>query len=911
MLELRNLTKKYRSGGGTVTALDSVSLCLPDTGLVFVLGKSGSGKSTMLNILGGLDRPTSGELIVNGKSALTSAEMDGYRNSCVGFVFQEYNLLDEFSVGHNVALALRLGGGSGDEKEVVSRVLADVELSGMERRKPFTLSGGQKQRIAIARALVKDPEIILADEPTGALDSETGEQILTLLKKLSARRLVVVVSHDRDFAERYADRIIELKDGKIVNDSLRGASAALSSETHAVAFKRSRLPVGDSVFMGVSSLGRHPFRTLSTVLVCILAFALLGVMITLAMYDPDYTVMSAMRSGTTPCVVLRPQAQIHNDREEGPKTLEEPTYAGVSETAALGAENEATVVGVFDLTNQQAGLFSRGITIYVDDDEQGYLYGSVDMSFNKFYSARPQGFSDCGGEVLEKVSLGHVGEYPERTSEVAISSYMFDVIKKYGLITSDGIKTYENEEDLIGERIPLVSDPERMPTLYLTVTGIYDFGVFPEEYESMRDLDMSDLSTSDDEYQQYIYERVRGMTAYLAESLHQIFYVCDDFYDTYGGILSKSGYDPFSVSFDIDDEVIRNEDGDTMFFTHDTMFAQDVPVYSSETGERLSIDVSEVSTTDIFLSAEHVVGYAGSAISSGIAPIGTEDAVARLSEALASGADIDEPLSDTVRLLESCGALPKTLQTTDFDRYSVRGIADARCVDIDDDIEGAYPVFIYKDVMGTLTGELTKQLSGKTSEYEVPDDARYNWLYMPVTEMTEEAAYRVLDMREFRGDYAYEILNSYYEDAVAISGSIEDFRTIFLVAGIVLAVLGALLMFNLLSVSVSGRAKEIGILRALGARGRNVFAIFFAESLVICLSCFILSSVVAGLVCMLFDGMFVSAFASSLTFSVLDFGVPSVLIIFGISIVVSFAAVFVPVFSVVRKTPVEAIREAV
>lgn len=223
MLEVKNLRKEYSNKKGVVTkALDDVSLNFPEKGMIFILGKSGSGKSTLLNVCGGLDKADSGEIIIKGKSSkeFSGPDFDSYRNTYVGFVFQEYNVLDEFSVEENIGLALELQNKKRD-KEVIDKILSDVDMTNFASRKPNTLSGGQKQRVAIARALVKDPEIIMADEPTGALDSKTGQQVFDTLKKLSKDKLVIVISHDRDFAEQYADRIIELKDGKIISDQTR------------------------------------------------------------------------------------------------------------------------------------------------------------------------------------------------------------------------------------------------------------------------------------------------------------------------------------------------------------------------------------------------------------------------------------------------------------------------------------------------------------------------------------------------------------------------------------------------------------------------------------------------------------------------------------------------------------------
>ena len=220
MLEIKNLCKTYKTKGGVVVkALDDVSIKFPETGMVFLLGKSGSGKSTLLNVTGGLDTPDSGEIIIKGRNSKTfsGADFDSYRNTFIGFIFQEYNILNEFNIEQNISLALQLQGKKND-KEAVDNILKQVDLQGYGKRKPNTLSGGQKQRIAIARALIKNPEIIMADEPTGALDSNTGKQVFDTLKKLSESKLVIIVSHDRDFAEIYGDRIIELADGKVIRD---------------------------------------------------------------------------------------------------------------------------------------------------------------------------------------------------------------------------------------------------------------------------------------------------------------------------------------------------------------------------------------------------------------------------------------------------------------------------------------------------------------------------------------------------------------------------------------------------------------------------------------------------------------------------------------------------------------------
>jgi len=221
MLKVKNLVKIYKIGKTkeTVKALNNVSIDFPDTGLVFLLGKSGSGKSTLLNAIGGLDTFDSGEIIIKGKSSkeFSQADFDSYRNTFIGFIFQEYNILEEFTVAKNLSIALELQGKKAD-KEEVNKLLEQVDMLEYAKRKPNQLSGGQKQRVAIARALIKNPEIIMADEPTGALDSNTGKQVMETLKKLSKEKLVVIVSHDREFAEIYGDRIVELKDGKIIQD---------------------------------------------------------------------------------------------------------------------------------------------------------------------------------------------------------------------------------------------------------------------------------------------------------------------------------------------------------------------------------------------------------------------------------------------------------------------------------------------------------------------------------------------------------------------------------------------------------------------------------------------------------------------------------------------------------------------
>ena len=222
MLELKNISKIYKMDVVEQKALDKVSIAFRKNEFVSILGQSGSGKSTMLNIIGGLDHYTSGDLLIGGISTkrYKDSDWDAYRNHKIGFIFQNYNLIMHQTVLSNVELALTLSGVSPQErKNKAKEALTKVGLGNHLNKKPSQLSGGQMQRVAIARALVNDPEIILADEPTGALDSETSIQIMDLLKEVAKEKLVIMVTHNPELAKAYSTRIVELKDGKIISDT--------------------------------------------------------------------------------------------------------------------------------------------------------------------------------------------------------------------------------------------------------------------------------------------------------------------------------------------------------------------------------------------------------------------------------------------------------------------------------------------------------------------------------------------------------------------------------------------------------------------------------------------------------------------------------------------------------------------
>ena len=233
MLELKNIVKEYPAGDDKVVALKGVSLKFRQSEFVSILGPSGCGKTTMLNIIGGLDQYTSGDLVINGRSTkdFKDRDWDNYRNHSVGFVFQSYNLIPHQTVLQNVELALTLSGISKRERRKRAKeALEKVGLGNQLNKRPNQMSGGQMQRVAIARAIVNNPEIILADEPTGALDTQTSIQVMDILKEIAKDRLVIMVTHNPDLAERYSSRIVRVLDGNIIDDSAPLTEAEIHKE---------------------------------------------------------------------------------------------------------------------------------------------------------------------------------------------------------------------------------------------------------------------------------------------------------------------------------------------------------------------------------------------------------------------------------------------------------------------------------------------------------------------------------------------------------------------------------------------------------------------------------------------------------------------------------------------------------
>lgn len=295
-LQLKNIVKTYGSGDYEVRALKGVSLGFRKNEFVSILGPSGCGKTTLLNIIGGLDRYTEGDLIIDGKSTKNycDKDWDAYRNNCIGFVFQSYNLIPHQTVLANVELAPELSGiPKKQRKERAEKILERVGLKGQENKKPNQLSGGQMQRVAIARALVNDPEIILADEPTGALDTETSVQVMELLKEVAKDRLVIMVTHNPELAERYSTRIIRLLDGEKIADSDPFEKEAVAESR---VMRKPKMGFKTAFSLSLKNLISKKARTILTSVAG--SIGIIGVALVLALSNGFNAYMSRMQTDT-------------------------------------------------------------------------------------------------------------------------------------------------------------------------------------------------------------------------------------------------------------------------------------------------------------------------------------------------------------------------------------------------------------------------------------------------------------------------------------------------------------------------------------------------------------------------------------------------------------------------------------
>ena len=457
MIEISNINKKYTSKTKEdVLAIQDVNLKFNTTGLVFILGKSGSGKSTFLNILGGLDSANTSRIFINGKklNRFNETILSEYRNTYIGFVFQEYNLLDNLNVYDNVALALEMQNKDFDPQTVLD-ILKKVDLEGFEERELDELSGGQKQRVAVARALVKDPEVILADEPTGNLDSETSEQIFELFKEISKKKLVICVSHDAEYAYKYADRIIEISDGRVIRDT---QPEVVEDDAIAPEMIRPVLPNKFVLNMGLGNIMNNKLRMVVTSVIVAFLMAILTAVYTTLSVSPSVDMELFKASKMNHLWMTSRNSEtilIEGDRLTQIQNVL-PDYGAVM------YKRQALMLGDSLLT-------VSALPVNIDADSlQSPLTRLLDASKVDVIKALPLNFIEAG--VGSHLYDDLIGREPSNNQEVVISSYLADLIIQSGLEVDGSIQSFTSYTDLIS-KTPVINLGE---TMNLKVVGVME-----------------------------------------------------------------------------------------------------------------------------------------------------------------------------------------------------------------------------------------------------------------------------------------------------------------------------------------------------------------------------------------------------------------------------------------------------
>lgn len=947
MLEISHLTKIYKNKvGKDVKALDDVSLKFPETGMVFLLGKSGSGKSTLLNVCGGLDSPTNGEILIKGKSSknFSQSDFDSYRNTYVGFVFQEYNILNEFSVYDNIALALELQN-KNVEHDFIIKLLDMVDLNGFENRKPNTLSGGQKQRIAIARALVKNPEIIMADEPTGALDSNTGKQVLDTLKRLSKERLVIVVSHDREFAEEYADRIIELKDGKVLNDitkvnkigevisdnisqvgntlCIKEGSKITKDDFHKIVsflsgsknviltkdqnniksfkklvkindsleqevfentneeniefkeydqkkniFIKSKLPIKHALRIGLSSLKNKPLRLAFTILLCSVSFLLFGLLSTMTFYDNENTFKDTLKNSEFDFIRLNKQYQMNEISYYGD---EEFNYTNYGLTPFYRSDYEF-------LKNKYGSDTFYGFETFTNF--------STAKSPNKYYLNYIYYFSYMDNE--NNLYKNITGSYPKNDNEILLSSYLVDSMIDLNVYGSDN-KTLNlvERKDILNKEIILNNNKYK-------VVGYFDSGSIDSKYEELKNGDASSILDGD-----YL--------NYLRDGLHLMVFMSENELKEMSSNMVSDYYHP-SIT-DYTTIVLKDKDSEELFdeYPNASYLNYDDEMNVIGSGELfdnqgiVNINLFAMLVNHRYTDNIEIIELSANLINNGYYK--DEEFIKYTHE---ERVDVVSKLYDLVKDDKLILEYKMFSYTNDI---SFGEVYDIEVVGVSTDNYPVDLIIINEDVFNKRWEEHKKQTdyySISTTKYNI-ENTPYHIVYVPFDKSSDmiNNFWDIYSNELYEEDDSKYILSgSYIDTLVMIDEFVDILSSVFLYSGIFLCIFALLLFSNFISISISNKTKEIGILRAIGARSVDVFKIFFSESIFIAVICLVLSIIFSIVICNLLNNLL----AYSIGVSVFVFGILSLMVMVLLGLITTFIATYIPVRKAAKRKPVESIR---
>ncbi len=520
MLEIKNIKKIYKTGDFTQIALNDVSIKFRKNEFVTILGQSGSGKTTMLNILGGLDKYDSGDLIINGKSTkkFKDKDWDAYRNKSIGFIFQSYNLINHISILKNVEMALKLNNVSRRKRrELAINALNKVGLLEHINKKPNELSGGQMQRVAIARSLVNDPDIILADEPTGALDSKTSIQIMDIIKKISEEKLVIMVSHNKELANLYSTRIIELKDGSIISDN----NPVKDNEEIITNYKlnKTKMSFLEALSLSFNNIMTKKGRTLLTAFAS--SIGIIGIALILSLsngFDKQIDEYEKGILSAMPIIISSDSVQMDEDTIEKLSGKNQEKYPNIDYVIPKKSNEE--------LTTRKNNITEDYIK-YVENTPKDYSYGisytrytninfiqktknKIELIDNKLLNATsiPKSFTDKPFLNIYYDVIS--GRLPNKTNEMVLfvdanNNVDENILGALGLDKTKNI----NFNDILNSKIRVVMNDD----LYKESNGYFIMNKESEKmYDNAYELNVVGILRMKEEYPSYITYSSLGYT---------------------------------------------------------------------------------------------------------------------------------------------------------------------------------------------------------------------------------------------------------------------------------------------------------------------------------------------------------------------------------------------------------------